>query len=146
VLSVSLTSTIQTTDNKLSAKSLLQMSGEKKKDKVRDGPCTKEFAQIDACAKAKGVKGQRVCMVGVCVLWRAIADNSNCVCTARNKDSTTILLILMLVVCRLSPLPESHNSNCSILRPPQEKLEQCPAQTDYLIKCINKNPKFFYSP
>ena len=27
----------------------------------------------------------------------------------------------------------------------QGKLESCPSETDRLITCINKNPKFFYS-
>ena len=26
----------------------------------------------------------------------------------------------------------------------REKLQSCPTETDALIKCVNKNPKYFY--
>lgn len=55
--------------------------------KLRDGPCSKIYAELEGCAEAKGV------------------DLSN------NK----------------------------------EKLQSCPSHTDRLIKCMNKNPSYFYN-
>lgn len=55
-------------------------------DKLRDGPCSEVFLQLEMCAQSKGV------------------DMKN------------------------------HKL----------KLMTCPSDTDRLIKCMNKNPKFFY--
>lgn len=54
-------------------------------NKLRDGPCSKIYQELEACGEANGV------------------DISN-----------------------------------------KDKLQSCPSHTDRLIKCMNKNPSYFY--
>ena len=98
-------------------------------DKLRDGPCSKPYSDLEACAADKKVRSHKVRAGSVVVNGLGVGCTIKLLC---NSPSLVLLryyhIILIVVAVRI-----------------QEKLLRCPRQTDVLIKCMKKNPLYFHA-
>lgn len=98
-------------------------------DKLRHGPCAKQYIDLEDCAADKKVRSH------------AVSPNN------RRTRQATMAKISQFFFTIMMPL-FSHAFLCVVIiisGLTQEKLVRCPRQTDVLIQCMKKNPLFFHS-